>query len=108
MKVLRQYAGAEKAEVLDPYVGAESDVEAEVLDRYAGAESDAEAWGDAALETEPVAEEVPESGADEEDELEHLVRRMLHVLGENPGRDGLLDTPSRVAKSLRWLTRGYS
>jgi GTP cyclohydrolase IA len=40
-------------------------------------------------------------------EMERLVRRMLELLGENPDRDGLLDTPARVAKSLRWLTRGY-
>ncbi len=32
---------------------------------------------------------------------------MLLHLGEDPGRKGLLRTPARVAKSLRWLTRGY-
>jgi GTP cyclohydrolase IA len=36
-----------------------------------------------------------------------LVREMLHRLGENPGRQGLLKTPERVEKSLQWLTRGY-
>ena len=40
-------------------------------------------------------------------EFEELVRRMLPYLGEDPGREGLLRTPARVAKSLRWLTRGY-
>jgi GTP cyclohydrolase IA len=40
-------------------------------------------------------------------EMEQLVRRLLELLGENPERDGLVDTPARVAKSLRWLTRGY-
>ena len=43
----------------------------------------------------------------EDSELQELVRRMLADLGEDPERDGLLRTPERVEKSLRWLTRGY-
>ena len=42
-----------------------------------------------------------------ETEFQALVRRMLGELGENPERNGLLKTPERVEKSLRWLTRGY-
>lgn len=37
-----------------------------------------------------------------------LVRRQLALLGEDPDRDGLIDTPARVARSLLWLTRGYA
>lgn len=39
--------------------------------------------------------------------FDELVRLMLVELGENPERDGLVKTPERVEKSLRWLTRGY-
>ncbi|MBI2407696.1 MAG: GTP cyclohydrolase I FolE [Gemmatimonadetes bacterium] len=46
-------------------------------------------------------------GGDRYLEFENLVRRQLELLGEEPARDGLAKTPSRVAKSLTWLTRGY-
>jgi len=39
--------------------------------------------------------------------FEERVREMLRELGEDPDRQGLLKTPERVEKSLKWLTRGY-
>ena len=39
--------------------------------------------------------------------FESLVREMLVQLGEDPTREGLRQTPARVAASLKWLTRGY-
>lgn len=36
-----------------------------------------------------------------------LVREILRRLGEDPSREGLLRTPERVARSLRFLTEGY-
>jgi GTP cyclohydrolase I len=35
------------------------------------------------------------------------VRHIISALGEDPGREGLLKTPERVEKSLRFLTQGY-
>ena len=39
--------------------------------------------------------------------IEELVRAMITHLGENPEREGLRKTPSRVAESLKFLTKGY-
>ena len=36
-----------------------------------------------------------------------LVRRILHLIGEDPDRDGLRHTPERFEKALRYLTNGY-
>jgi GTP cyclohydrolase I len=40
-------------------------------------------------------------------EVASLVRKLLTELGEDPDRDGLRDTPDRVARSLAFLTAGY-
>ena len=37
-----------------------------------------------------------------------IIKQMLAGLGEDPEREGLLKTPERVEKSLRYLTSGYS
>ena len=41
------------------------------------------------------------------EKMETLVRQLLVELGEDPKREGLRDTPKRVAKSLLFLTNGY-
>ena len=59
------------------------------------------------MTTEPASAltdfETPTNG----DPVERAVRNILEHLGEDSGRDGLLATPRRVAKSLRFLTGGY-
>jgi len=47
------------------------------------------------------------SGAAICDPMEEAVRAFICELGEDPARDGLLRTPERVARSLRFLTSGY-
>jgi GTP cyclohydrolase IA len=39
--------------------------------------------------------------------MQELVRQLLAELGEDPTREGLLNTPNRVEKALRFLTSGY-
>jgi GTP cyclohydrolase I len=41
------------------------------------------------------------------DTLSPLVESVLRELGEDPTRGGLVETPERVARSLRFLTEGY-
>ena len=53
---------------------------------------------------EPIAD--LESGATS-DPVEDAVRAMLRQIGEDPGREGLVKSPHRVAQTLRFLTSGY-
>ncbi|MGD0788976.1 MAG: GTP cyclohydrolase I FolE [Terracidiphilus sp.] len=39
---------------------------------------------------------------------QEMLREILGRFGEDPSRDGLLATPSRVEKSMAFLTKGYS
>src|SRR5260370_798057 len=43
----------------------------------------------------------------EEAQIAPLIREVLGKLGEDPGREGLVRTPERVEKALRFLTSGY-
>lgn len=43
----------------------------------------------------------------DDDLLKTAVRQILNEVGEDPQREGLVKTPDRVAKALRFMTRGY-
>jgi GTP cyclohydrolase I len=40
--------------------------------------------------------------------MQDLIRKLLADLGEDPGREGLRDTPKRVEKAYKFLTSGYA
>lgn len=40
-------------------------------------------------------------------DMEHTIRDILSFIGENPDREGLLDTPKRVVKMWKELYKGY-
>ena len=43
-----------------------------------------------------------------EEDAEHTVAKMIEHLGDNPLREGIIDTPKRVVKSWKTLYGGYS
>lgn len=53
-----------------------------------------------------------DGGFDEEDVgndvVRGIIKNLLSELGEDPEREGLIETPRRVEKSLRFLTSGYN
>ena len=46
-------------------------------------------------------------GQASDERIQAAVRVLVTELGEDPSREGLVKTPDRVAKSLRFLTSGY-
>jgi GTP cyclohydrolase I len=42
-----------------------------------------------------------------QEKVKGLVKTLLTEIGEDPEREGLLSTPTRVAKAYEFLTRGY-
>ena len=45
---------------------------------------------------------------DKRKKLEANTRNLLELLGEDPKREGLINTPKRVAKAWDFLTKGYT
>ena len=43
-----------------------------------------------------------------QDGIEPLIAGLLKEIGEDPGRDGLEQTPARFAKAMRFFTQGYA
>ena len=39
--------------------------------------------------------------------MEKLFKSLIEEIGEDPNREGLVDTPKRAAKALEFITRGY-
>ena len=39
--------------------------------------------------------------------MEKLFKSLIEKIGEDPNREGLVDTPKRAAKALEFITRGY-
>lgn len=39
--------------------------------------------------------------------MQHSFEHILQEIGEDPTREGLVDTPKRAAKALQYLTKGY-
>ena len=59
-----------------------------------------------AIRTQSIRTEARPTVSDEE--MRQAVRTLLIGLGEDPDREGLLDTPKRVVKALKFLTSGYN
>ena len=58
--------------------------------------------------SKPVQKEVEADGGLSSFTTAEMYREILSRLGEDPGRQGLLATPSRVEKSMAYLTKGYN
>jgi len=52
-------------------------------------------------------EESPEQAVVRLDRMRGAVRTLLECVGEDPDREGILDTPERYAKAMLFFTKGY-
>lgn len=43
-----------------------------------------------------------------QDEVQKIISELLVEIGENPSREGLVNTPKRIAKMYEFLTSGYN
>jgi len=59
------------------------------------------------LGTRDRLEESPEKAAERLAKLSGAVRTILECVGEDPDRQGLLETPERYAKAMLFFTKGY-
>ena len=57
----------------------------------------------------PLSAEQQTSSSDEEQEqqISARIHDILNLIGENPQREGLIKTPLRVARAMKFLTSGY-
>ena len=51
--------------------------------------------------------ELPQNPDDIISRIAGHYREIIRLIGEDPSREGLVDTPERAAKALYYLTRGY-
>jgi len=59
------------------------------------------------LEQTPPQARITRAGSTDADHPEHAIRSILRWIGENPDRDGLRDTPARVARAFEEYFSGY-
>lgn len=59
------------------------------------------------LGTRARLEATPEEARVREEKLTAAIKTILQLIGEDPEREGLLETPRRYAKAMMFLTKGY-
>jgi len=52
-------------------------------------------------------EKIEKFNTEKIEKLKYHYREILGLIGEDPNREGLLDTPRRVSKAIQFFTQGY-